>query len=90
MLLAEGSEKSAVENQKDILFALKICKANLISCEICQCEVRGWSVKFDAIDHVQITRMMPKIISTTRLTTFDWTTDLSVNMETARTTPIPR
>jgi len=41
MLFAVGSEKAAIENQKQVLFAKKICKADLIPIKIWQCEI--WS-----------------------------------------------
>ena len=89
MLLAEGSEKSTIENKQDILFALKICQADFASVEIGQREVWSGLVEFGAA-HAGTTKIMPKMISTTRLITFDWTMDLSANIETARTSPMPR
>jgi len=89
VLLAEGSEKSAVENEENILFVLKIGQVDFASCEIGQREIWSGLVEFGAA-HNGMTKMMPKIISTTRLMTFDWTTDLSTTIETARTSPMPR
>ena len=49
MLLAEWSDKAAIENQKNVLFVFEIREADLIFFEIYQCEVGGWGVEFDAI-----------------------------------------
>lgn len=51
VLLAEGSEKAAIENQNDILFFFETFKADFLSFEIRQYEVWGWSVQLDLIDH---------------------------------------
>ena len=89
MLLAEGSEKSTIENNQDILFALKICQADFASVEIGQREIGSGLVEFGAA-HAGTTKIMPKMISTTKLIQLDCTEDLSRKMETNRTTPIAR
>jgi len=60
MPLAEGSEKSTVENQQDILFALKICQADFTSCEIGQREVWSGFVEF-GVAHSGMTKIMPSM-----------------------------
>ena len=54
---AERSDKAAVEDQQDVLLALKICQADCASVEIGQCKVRGGLVKFGAA-HEDNTRIM--------------------------------
>jgi hypothetical protein len=49
VLLAEWSDKAAIEDQKHVLFFFEIRETNFVSFEICQCEVWGWGVEFDAI-----------------------------------------
>jgi hypothetical protein len=51
---AEWSEKTAVEDQQDVLFAAKIREADLISLEIRQGKVRGGLGEFDAFAHAMI------------------------------------
>jgi hypothetical protein len=87
--LAEGSEKSAVENKQNILLALKICQVDFASFEICQREVWCGFVEFGAA-HTGSTKMMPKMISTTKLIQLDCTEDLSIKIETNRTTPMAK
>ena len=89
MPLAERSEKSTVENEQDILFALKICQVDFASCEIGQRKIWSGLVQFGAA-HNGMTKIMPKIISTTKLIQLDCTDDLSRKMETSRTTPMAR
>jgi hypothetical protein len=45
---AERSEEAAVENQQDILFALKIGQAYFVSVEIRQREIWGGLIHFDS------------------------------------------
>jgi hypothetical protein len=45
---AEGSEEASVENQQDILFALKVRQAYFVSVEIRQREIRGGLIHFDS------------------------------------------
>ena len=89
MPLAERSEKATVENQENILFALKICQVDFAPCEIGQGEIWGGLVEFGAA-HTGSTKMMPKIISTTRLIQLDCTEDLSRKMEMKRTMAMAR
>lgn len=89
MPLAERSEKSTVENKQDVLLALKIFHIDFAPVEIGQREIWSGLVEFGAT-HAGITKMMPKIISATRLIQLDCTEDLSKKMETNRTTPIAR
>jgi hypothetical protein len=49
VLLVEWSDKTAIENQKNVLIFLEIRETNFVSFEIRQCEVWGWGVEFDAI-----------------------------------------
>ena len=67
---AVGSEKAAIENQEDILLCLEICEINFVSVEIGQREIWCGLIEFGAA-HTGITRMTPKMISTTRLMTLD-------------------
>ena len=89
MLLAVGSEKSTVENEQDILFAFKTFQADFIPFEIGQREIGCGLVEFGAA-HAGSTKIIPNMISTTRLMIFERTTDLSANMEIPRTIAIPR
>ena len=70
MPLAIRSEKTPVENQKNILFALKICKVDFVSFEICQREIGGRLVEFSTA-HKGMTKKIPNMTSTTTLMIFD-------------------
>ena len=89
MPLAEGSEKAAVENKKNVHLALKTFRADFISIEIDKCEIWGGFVEFGSA-HAGSTKMMPKMISTTKLIQLDCTDDLSKKMEISRTTPMAK
>lgn len=89
MFFAVGSEKATIEYQEYILLAQIICKADFISNKICQREIWGGFVEFDAA-HAGSTKMMPKIISTTKLIQLDCTEDLSKKMEISRTMPMAK
>ena len=89
MPLAERSEKATIENEQNVFLALKICQADFASVEIGQREIWRGLVKFGAA-HAGSTKMIPKIISTTKLIQLDCTEDLSRKMEATRTTPIAR
>jgi hypothetical protein len=89
MPLAVRSEESTIENQKNIFLVLKICQADFVSFEICQHEIWGGLVEFCAA-HNGSTKIIPNMISTTKLMMFDWMTDLSTNMEIPRTNATTR
>ncbi len=52
MPLAERSGKSTVEDQQDVLPAMKIGKSDFVSVEIWKSEVWGGLVEFDTVAHV--------------------------------------
>jgi len=70
MPLAIRSEESTIENQKNVFPALKICESDFISFEICQGEIWRGFVEFSTA-HEGSTKIIPNMISTARLMTFD-------------------
>ena len=52
MPLAERSGKSAVEDQQDILFALKIRKTDFVPIDVNKGEIGSGLVEFDTVAHV--------------------------------------
>ncbi len=52
MHLAERSGKSAVEDQQDILFALKIRKTDFVPIDINEGEIGSGLIEFDTVAHV--------------------------------------
>ena len=52
MRAAERSYEAAIEDQDDILFAIKFRQADNVAVEIRQCEIGGWFVELCFLTHV--------------------------------------